>query len=127
MKIYFEFGSAIFAVGAAALWLFASRIKTPKSIAINVPTIHIHSETVVGSQVLGGAIGETEDLEALAMALIKQSRWNSFAALSAAASAACQFVIYILQLNSKLKKSKIHRCTHKHPFHNRYNRIRHTW
>ena len=100
MKIYFEFGSAIFAFGAAALWLFASRIKTPKSIAINVPTIHIHSETVVGSQVLGGAIGETEDLEALATTLIKQSRWNSFAAFCAAISAACQVVLYLLALIS---------------------------
>lgn len=100
MRHCLEFASAIFAFMAAALWLYASRIKSPKSITITVPTIHIYSEPVVGSQVLGGAIGETEDLEALAMALIKQSRWNSFAALSAAASAACQFVIYILQLNS---------------------------
>ena len=96
MRHCLEFSSAIFALGAAALWFFASFIKTPKRITINVPTMHIYSETVVGSQVSGGAIGETEDLEALAIALIKQSRWNSFAALSAAAAAACQFVIYIL-------------------------------
>lgn len=94
MRHCLEFSSAIFAFGAAALWLFASFIKTPKNITINVPTIHIHSDTVAGSQVVGGAIGETDDLEALATALIKQSRWNSFAALSAAVSAACQFVIY---------------------------------
>jgi hypothetical protein len=68
--------SAIFAAGAAGLWYWASRVKTPEKII----TIEIHD----------GVDHVTGELDQLAKALILQSKWNARAATCAALSAACQ-------------------------------------
>ena len=94
MTNFVQLMSAISAFGAAALWLYASRIKTPESFPISIPSMHIYSDTVVGSQVGGSTNGSTAELDALADDLREQSRWNSYAAGCAAVSAACQSVLY---------------------------------
>ena len=66
MTNFVQLMSAISAFGAAALWLYASRIKTPESFPISIPSMHIYSDTVVGSQVGGSTNGSTAELDALA-------------------------------------------------------------
>ena len=65
-----------FAAGAAGLWYWASRVRTPKKI--------------ITIEILDGVDHVTGELDQLAKALILQSRWNARAATCAALSAACQ-------------------------------------
>jgi hypothetical protein len=65
-----QIGSALFAALAAALWFYASSIKTPAEIT-----------TIIVSD--AGIHGEPDDL---AKALIFQSKWNTRAAFCAAIS-----------------------------------------
>src|SRR5258706_5585721 len=68
--------SGALAAGAAALWYWASRIKTPATVQ---------------SIIIDDAVPEIGvELSDLAKALVLQSNWNARAATCAALSAACQ-------------------------------------
>jgi hypothetical protein len=91
MAIYAQILSAIFALMAAALWLGAAFVRTPRSFSVQVTTWHTHnSERVDGSETAGGGHGTSDELVALGTALAWQSRLNAGAAALAALSAACQ-------------------------------------
>ena len=101
MAIYAQILSAIFALMAAALWLRAAFVRTPRSFSVQVTTWHIHnSGRVNGSETTGGGHGTSDELVALGTALAWQSRLNARAAALAALSAACQAAAIWLHLIS---------------------------
>ena len=67
MAIYAQILSAIFALMAAALWLGAAFVRTPRSFSVQVITWHTHnSDRVDGSETAGGGHGTSDELVALA-------------------------------------------------------------
>ena len=94
MKHFLELASAGSALLAAGLWLYASRIPTPPELPIEGYSVTTVVDTVPGSQVVSPVSGYPEELRQLAATLIKQGKYNSYAATSAAASAFCQFLLY---------------------------------
>jgi hypothetical protein len=71
---YLQWGSALFAFIAAALWLVASLLPTPEVDG----DLYLHDATADGA------------LPRLFQAVRRQSRWNSYAAMAAAAAAISQ-------------------------------------
>jgi hypothetical protein len=69
-----SFFSAFFAVAAAALWFYASRLRVPRELTV----------TTMGDIGFGG------ELPKLFTAVAQQSKWNARAAECAAASALLQ-------------------------------------
>ena len=85
--------SATFALMAAALWLRAAFVRTPREFSVQVTTWHTHnSGNVDGSQTKGGGHGKSDELVNLGAALARQSRLNAIAATLAALSAICEAV-----------------------------------
>jgi len=74
MTIYAQIVSAIFALMAAALWLGAAFVRTPRSFSVQVTTWHTHSsENVDGSETTGGGHGTSDELVTLGTALAWQT------------------------------------------------------
>ncbi len=86
-----QWGSGIFALLAAPLWLKSAKIKTPSSFPIHVvkpdgfgrPMGDPHGATYMGQ-------GHSPSLNELGEALRCQSKWGAAAAVFAAVSAICQ-------------------------------------
>ncbi len=93
-----QWGSAIFAILAAALWLKSAIVKTPTSFGIYV--IEPDEYTRPLGEPLGakyGGYGYSPELDELGESLRKQSKWSAAAAVSAAVSAICQALAIVLQ------------------------------
>jgi hypothetical protein len=93
---YADLASALFAFGAAALWIASARVKTPQSFSVNVITVHTGDAEIPGTEIVGEGFGTSNELNDLGKALIKQSRFSAFAAWSAAIAAALQGFLAIL-------------------------------
>ncbi|OQX25257.1 MAG: hypothetical protein BWK80_16520 [Desulfobacteraceae bacterium IS3] len=86
-----QWGAAVFAVIAAALWLKSAMVKTPSSFPIHVVQPDSLSSPFGGP--FGGTHvgqGQSPALKKLGEALCRQSKWSAAAAAFAAASALCQ-------------------------------------
>ena len=104
MAIYAQIASAIFALMAAALWLGAAFVRTPRSFSVQVTTWHTHnSGNVDGSETAGGGHRTSDELVTLGTALAWQSRLNAGAAALAALSATCQGGCNLASSNFKLR------------------------
>lgn len=79
--------SAIFAFGAGFLWFKSSLVKIPNSI-------HFFSVMVSG----GIGAGQSQDLQILAKALIKQSQYSARAAICACIAAVLQAASLAFQI-----------------------------
>ncbi len=87
-----QWGSTLFAVVAAGLWLKSATIQTPGSFPISVVRPHGAVGQPLG-QPLGATYighGHSPAMDELGEALRTQSKWSAYAALAAAVSAACQ-------------------------------------
>lgn len=93
IELYSQCASALFAGFAALLWAYSAWIKTPKSFPIKV-FVDVGSGSYDGTK---PAFGEalSEALDALAVALNKQSYWSGWAAAASSVSAVAQaFAIF---------------------------------
>lgn len=89
---YADLASALFALGAAVLWIASAKVKTPKSFSIDVITVHNGDAEIPSGEVVGGGFGTSPELNDLGNALVKQSKLSAFAASSAAIAAGLQFL-----------------------------------
>lgn len=88
LVIILEMSLAACAILAAMFWLISARVKTPQSFSIHVvkpETQPFGGNAVMGGEYMGNAY--SEDINNLAAALIKQSRWSSGGALFGSLSA----------------------------------------
>jgi hypothetical protein len=95
MKHAFEIASALFAIGAAVLWLRSAIVRTPKTFSLRVSVSNEDPHLAIGPY--RNAYGECPELNDLGEAVIKQSRLSGYAALTAAIAASCQAIAVFLQ------------------------------
>jgi len=93
MRFWLEVTSAVFAVVAAALWFRSAIVKTPRHFSIEVHVLNEESHLVIGPTL--NAYAESPELNRLAKAVIRQSRWSAAAAVCAAAGAIIQAFILL--------------------------------
>jgi hypothetical protein len=98
IAIYANLASALFALGAAVLWIASATVKTPTSFSMNVITTQIGDAHVPSGEAVGQGFGTSDELNDLGKALIKQSRLSSWAAGCAAVAAALRGALAILAL-----------------------------
>ncbi|MGZ4924199.1 MAG: hypothetical protein ACXV5H_09640 [Halobacteriota archaeon] len=94
-----QWGSVVFAVIAAILWLKSAMVKTPSSFPIHV--IQPDSFSRPFGEPLGGTYvghGHSPALNELGEALCRQSKWSAVAAVFAAISALCQALAIALDV-----------------------------
>jgi hypothetical protein len=91
--------SVLFAVAAAALWLWSARVKTPNGFSVHV----VRSDSTMGQPMGGNPLGGTyigqaysNDFAGLAHALRRQSKLSALAAICAGISAALQALVLAL-------------------------------
>lgn len=85
--------SALFAICAAILWFKSAVVQTPSTFRISVAKPSGAWGEPLGGNPLGAeyiANGYSPDLQDLAKALVKQSRWNARGAVCAAIAALIQ-------------------------------------
>lgn len=89
--------SALFAFGAASLWLMSARVRTPGSFSVHVSRSDGFGEPLGGGPMFGKYIGHahSEDFVTLASALKRQNSLSARAAVCAACAAALQGVTLI--------------------------------
>ena len=90
MKLWLDIASAVFAFGAALLWLLSAMVALPKDFPITVQITNVPDHLVIGPFQSG--VGHSDQLDTLGSALKRQSRLSAFAAISAALAAICQAV-----------------------------------
>jgi hypothetical protein len=89
-----QVASAIFAIVAAVFWLVSAIVRMPKEFPIRVSVSNAPSH--LATSAYSPAYGESEELNTLGQALLKQSRLSAAAAASAALAAFLQaFAILI--------------------------------
>jgi hypothetical protein len=93
---YADLASALFALGAAGLWIASAMVKTPKSFSVNVITVHAGDPEFPSAEVVGKGFGTSAEMNDLGKALVRQSRLSAFAAGSAAIAALLQGLLAIL-------------------------------
>ncbi|HEY1778978.1 MAG TPA: hypothetical protein VGG79_00810 [Roseiarcus sp.] len=91
--------SALFAFIAAVLWTLSAKVDVPSKFPILIMTSHFADPEMpaVGEV---HSIGSSDQIDDLAKAVIKQSRFSAYAAISAGAAAFCQMIGFLVQLHS---------------------------
>ena len=95
LYILIQYASALFAFVAAALWWKSAIVRTPKKFGIHVVEVSGLSSQPVGTKYVG--YGYSKELTELGEALVRQSRWNSWGARSAAVAALLQTTTIFIQ------------------------------
>jgi|SRR5450759_763477 hypothetical protein len=93
---YLNIASALFAVGAAVLWLLSAKVRLPNQFPITVISVHEMVDQIIGAQVI--STGSSPEIDDLGRALIRQSKLSSAAAVCAGIAATCQAIVLISAL-----------------------------
>jgi hypothetical protein len=94
MNHYLQIASAVFAIIAAALWFASAFVPTPKNFSVRVSVLTGPSH--LATSPVSDAYGESDELNALGKALVKQSHLSAAAASFAALAALSQAISVLL-------------------------------